>query len=153
MDSPSQEPGGASVPEVVEAYLGQTGLLEERLVGPVYEVLGVDGRSYGRGEDQATILVGLGEPHLLLELALAVRLESVHRPGCEVDLTPTTPSLGFAHLVPPTFSHEGAPYAYRPALQVHVVPPEPQEFASPQARGDGQHVQGFEAIAGRSGSL
>jgi hypothetical protein len=86
------------VPEVVEAYLGQTGLLEERLVGSIYEVLGVDGCSYGRGEDQSMILVGLGEPQLLLELARAVCLESVHRPGCEVDLAPTTPSLGFAHL-------------------------------------------------------
>jgi hypothetical protein len=39
----AQEQGGTGVPEVVEAYLGQSGLLEKRFEGPFYEVFGVTG--------------------------------------------------------------------------------------------------------------
>ena len=59
MDASSQEQGGAGVPEVVEAYFGQTGILEERFEGPVYEVFGVDGRSNERK--------GLQEPQTFFE--------------------------------------------------------------------------------------
>ena len=43
MDTPYQEQGSAGVPEVVEAYLGQTGLLQEWLVGPVTRFSGLTG--------------------------------------------------------------------------------------------------------------
>ena len=56
MDTPSQEQGSAGVPEVVETYFRQAGLLEERFEGPVYEILRVDRRSNPGGEDQPAIL-------------------------------------------------------------------------------------------------
>jgi hypothetical protein len=58
-------------------------------------------------EDQATIFVGLGKPHPLLELALAVSLEGVHRSRREVELTLATLSLDFTHYVrPPSRTRE-----------------------------------------------
>jgi hypothetical protein len=65
MDSPAKEQRGAGVPEVVEAYLGQSGPIKERFEGALDEVLGVEGRADPRGEDQAVIFVETSESHLL----------------------------------------------------------------------------------------
>ena len=72
------------MPEVVEAYFGQTGLFE----GRVYGVFGIDGRSEPGGENQAVVFIAFYETHPLLELAFAVRLKGAHRPRREVDLAP-----------------------------------------------------------------
>src|SRR5215211_1462315 len=45
------------MPEIVPAYIGQTGAFQERLEVPVDDVLGVDGSSLARGEDESCVPV------------------------------------------------------------------------------------------------
>src|SRR5215217_8603695 len=49
-------------------------------------------------------------------------LEGVHRPGREVDLSPSPPGLGLAQGVTTSLSHQGASHAQGPELKVRVVP-------------------------------
>lgn len=46
----------ATMPEIVEPDSWETGALEERLVGAVDDVLGVQGRAFVGGEDETVIL-------------------------------------------------------------------------------------------------
>src|SRR5215212_8314672 len=112
------------MPEVMETYLWQSSSFEKRFEGSFNQILGVDGRAPLRGEDQAGVLVKPYKPYLLLELALAVSPKGAYRPRRKVDLPAAPPGLGIAYSVPATLSHEGAPYAQRPALQVYVIPSE-----------------------------
>ena len=47
-----EEQGGAGVPEVVEAHVRKSRTPEKGLEAPAYEVRGIEGRSYGAGEDE-----------------------------------------------------------------------------------------------------
>jgi len=49
--------------------------------------------------------------------------------------------------VPAAFSYEGATYAEGTAVQVCVVPLESEEFAPPQAGGQGEYAEGLEGVA------
>jgi hypothetical protein len=55
--------------------------------------------------------------------------------------------LGGAQDQARTAHSEGAPYLYRPILQVYVLPFESEQFTLPHAGVYGQHVQSFETIA------
>src|SRR3712207_4939761 len=110
------------MPQIVEADFGKTGLLEQRLEGSLHEVLRVEGGANVASEDQAPILVESREPHPLLQLELAVGLESVHCAGCEVDQAPAPPSLGFPDHISTAFAHEGPSNVQHATLEVRIVP-------------------------------
>ena len=53
MGAAGQEKGRVVVPEIVSPNVGQLRSLEQRLEEPVDYVLGVDGGSLARGEDES----------------------------------------------------------------------------------------------------
>ncbi len=135
------------MPEVVEAHLWQPRLLEQRLEGPLHKVLRLNRRPGGGGEDKALIFVEPGESHSVLELALAVSLESVHRPGREVHPPPAAFSLRLSKSVEASLSHQGAAHPERALLQDCVILTKAQDLPAPQPSGDRQHVEGLEGKA------
>lgn len=135
------------MPEVVEAHLWQPRLLEQRLEGPLHKVLRLNRRPGGGGEDKALIFVETGESHSVLELALAVSLESVHRPGREVHPPPAAFSLRLSKSVEASLSHQGAAHPERALLQDCVILTKAQDLPAPQPSGDRQHVEGLEGKA------
>ena len=73
--------------------------------------------------------------------------EGFYGSGCQGDLPAAPAGLGLAYGVPAAFSYEGATYAEGTAVQVYVVPLESEEFAPPQAGGQGEYVEGLEGVA------
>ena len=89
--APAGKQREARVPEIVPAYIGQSCSLEQGLEMAVDDVLRIERRTLGSGEDEPRILVRASRPKLLLELAFAVTLERCQRWTCP-DSVDTFPS-------------------------------------------------------------
>jgi hypothetical protein len=70
----------ARVPEIMPANIGQPCAPEQGLEVAVDDVLRIERRPLGGGEDEPRVLVRATRPKLLLELALAVALDRCQRP-------------------------------------------------------------------------
>src|SRR3954454_19069382 len=92
------------------------------------------------------ILIEVAQLHPLLQLLPAVRLESRHRPGRKIDLSPAAFALRLSHDLPAALSHEGTPHSQCTPVQVGIVPAEPQELSPPETRGYSKHVESLEPI-------
>jgi hypothetical protein len=71
----------AQVLEVVEADVGKSCALKQRLEGPVHEVVAAHRCAYPRGEHESVILPKPHQLFLLFLLALMVFLDSLHGLG------------------------------------------------------------------------
>ena len=99
MDALREQERCASVPEVVEADVGETGLLEERRKGTLSEIGGVDRGPGLACEDQALIVVEVSQVFVLLpprrvDAAYQTPLLSVLQADCLEHLHVSSGNLG-----------------------------------------------------------
>jgi|SRR5215208_210718 hypothetical protein len=100
-------------------------------------------------EDEAVIFPQVSELEPFRVLSRFVGLESLYGAPRE----PYAPSLAVLRRSESGTAlglRLGAPHAQDPSVEVHVFPPESQQFADSQTSGDSQHVEGLEAVAAAS---
>lgn len=84
------------VPEVMEADVGESGLLQERGEAPLAQVGGVYRAAGAGGKDMALILVEVPQTLHVLHLTREVQPESLYGPRCDADGPAALPSLGLS---------------------------------------------------------
>ena len=111
------------------------------LEGAPEDVVAVEGRADGRGENEAGILPAPPLLELLFYLTLAVVTQGLRRPGRQPHAASLV-ALGRGEGGAAFGGGERAPHLERALVQVDVAPLQAQQLALPQARMDGKEIEG-----------